>query len=109
MWMDTHLQVAFGCERLLAHRAHERPFAGVRAHVDLQRRRRAEVLLAQVAKVLLVGVGRTGRRGRRLQMCVRIDFDRLAEQRRAVELLQALQVRRRLFRLVNGRHLVGLL
>lgn len=49
---NNHLKVAFGGEGLLADRAPERLVAGVRAHVDLQRGRRREVLAAHAAQVL---------------------------------------------------------
>lgn len=47
----SHLQVAFGGERLQAHGAPERFVARVRPHVYLERGRRREVLVAHVAQV----------------------------------------------------------
>lgn len=47
-----YLKVAFGGERLLADVAWEWFVASVSSHMDLERRRRGEILIANLAQVL---------------------------------------------------------
>lgn len=47
-----YLKIAFGGERLLADGASERFVASVGSHMDLERRRRGEILIANLAQVL---------------------------------------------------------
>lgn len=47
-----YLKIAFGGERLLTDGASERFVASVGSHMDLERRRRREILIANLAQVL---------------------------------------------------------
>jgi len=47
-----YLKIAFGGERLLADGASERFVASVGSHMDLERRRRGEILIANLAQML---------------------------------------------------------
>lgn len=47
-----YLEVAFGGEGLLADGATERFVASVSSHMDLERRRRGEILIANLAQML---------------------------------------------------------
>ena len=52
MMMMRYLEIALGGEGLLADGALEGFVAGVRSHVDLERRGRGEILIANLAQVL---------------------------------------------------------
>jgi len=47
-----YLKIALGGERLLADGASERFVASVCSHMDLERRRRGEILIANLAQML---------------------------------------------------------